>query len=92
MHVIVLDAISLNLNVRVILLNVENALFNKTLYLSLQYPFAMKTIPIEVACGPRDLPLGQEGVEIFDLQLAKGNVVFFKVVIERESLLSVGGS
>jgi len=39
--VIVLDAISLNLVVRVILLNVEKALFNKTLYLSLQYPFAI---------------------------------------------------
>ena len=38
---IVLDAISLNLVVRVILLNVEKALFNKTLYLSLQYPFAI---------------------------------------------------
>jgi hypothetical protein len=41
MHLVALDAVPLNFNVRVIPLNVENVLLNKTLYLSLQYPFAI---------------------------------------------------
>jgi hypothetical protein len=42
-----------------------------------------KTIPIEVACSPRDLLLCQKVIELFNLQLRQGNAMFFKVVIER---------
>jgi hypothetical protein len=42
-----------------------------------------KTIPMDVACGPRDLLLRQKTIEFFNLQLRQGNAMFFKVVIER---------
>ena len=42
-----------------------------------------KTRPIDAACRASDLQFCQEVIEIFDLQLGKGNAVFFKVVMER---------
>jgi hypothetical protein len=42
-----------------------------------------KTIPIDVACSPRDLAFRQKVIEVFDLHLGKGNVVCLKIVMER---------
>jgi Transposase C of IS166 homeodomain/zinc-finger binding domain of transposase IS66 len=42
-----------------------------------------KTIPMDVACSPRDPLLCQEVIEVFNLQLGQGNAMLFKIVMER---------
>jgi len=42
-----------------------------------------KTIPMDVACGPRDLLLCQKTIEFFNLQLRQSNAMLFKVIMER---------